>query len=297
MEKYPVEEDRAFRDTLCVKDTKAIDTYINQCWGLNQALRDGLDVNKREHAQEHPDYANQINTLDSILARATANRNSKPKNVTLYRGINSASISGRSDGFLYHPHYMSTSTETQGASQFTGEHGCLFVINVNINDINMMYVHKNKTTSENEVLLQRRLYLKFFNKRNHGKVAVFSATVSTTKPVNTSLGPDSPSSLASSCELITEQDIIDEIDVLRDFGEDPLIDDVIASLTAMACSDEHKKQVSMAVHAYFENNPITPAYGGGKHRHTNGRSYKVRTGPRGGQYIVVAGKRKYIKHS
>jgi hypothetical protein len=62
----------------------------------------------------------------------------------------------------------------------------------------------------------------------------------------------------------------------------------------VAINSPSSPEMQKAFECFDTNRSITPASGGGERKKYMGRLYKVRTGTRGGKYIIVAGTKKYI---
>ena len=240
----------------------ALKRYVNSSTYLNNLLRDAFDINNKEHVREYSkdknDIIKRIINMDAALESAELKRiNLKLKPFVVYRGIN-ASVLGallKHQGYIPHPHYMSTSVHKAVANKaFAGDSCCTFEIIVDPKKCSrFLYISGKKSndgikgTSEDEILFGRNTFLLFKSEVeengrkyflvevsdiNPGKGAcprITSRTSPKTSPGSKSKSPKT--SPKSKKVVITEDMVQEELDFIDDsLSSDEIVDSISDSL-------------------------------------------------------------------
>lgn len=300
-----IEAHRSFRKkNLTNSQTKALNSYINSCTLLNKSLMNGLSLYNARHRAAYPDICTRIALMDSVFndpkLRTMNETFSDKHSLITYRGINSDTVRKHfmEVKTLEHKHFVSTSTHIRAAHAFSADTGVIFKVHLDPKEVNFMFIHKNEKTMEMEVLLEREVTF-ILNEMEptefYQSVPIYPVrAVKMKKNPNAQTRPSSPLSNSScmSCSL-SDDDIEAEKDVLFELGDElqgealaqALTEGFVAQFNNPDLYDTIKQQVD----AYLARKQ------GGQKQTTryNGRNYKIRTGPRGGQYIIVKGRHVY----
>jgi hypothetical protein len=180
-----------YKKGLPINQIAALNQYINNYSDFNILLRDGFNVRNEEHCKFYGNEMTQrVKNMDNALSgNELENLNKKWFNGSgsflVYRGINSQNLGKMLElnGYIHHPHFMSTSIQRDVASKmFAGSECCLFEIKVDATSPNFLYISKEGSTTETEVLFERNTYLVYQEKRLQGNQQVYVVSISKDKP-------------------------------------------------------------------------------------------------------------------
>lgn len=207
--------------SLPLNQVAAIRRYINGSTQINEILREGFDISKPEHCKFYgPEIEQRVSNMDSaLLSRSLFNINSKAGKFYVYRGINSPTLGDAivKNGYLYHPHYMSTSINFNVANSFAGPLCCVFRILVNPKMSDCPSFLNVSTTSENEILFERKTFLILIKETTTSGKRVFDVTISKEPPIiSCELTNNDKYTRRNVSHLIQQNDIEDELAFLDD---------------------------------------------------------------------------------
>jgi ADP-ribosyltransferase exoenzyme len=253
---YMMKEHQKYLRDLPINQREAIRQYINGSSYLNHLLREGFNATNEEHCKYYTsDMKQRVLNMDNALSRDDLrNFNREQDTFCVFRGINSDTLGQviERNGYLHHPHFMSTSTlMSVAANSFGGFSCCVFQIVVDNNKSttpDYLYISHDGSV-ESEVLFARNTYLNLLSKTEHPQTKqqmyIVEASTSPAKAANAGLSKNSNTQNASTqlAELllsISLDEVEDEIAFLND-------DDVATDESAIQAITESLKQTYKGV--------------------------------------------------
>lgn len=207
---------------LPINQQSALRQYINSSSYLNQLLRDGFDDGNEEHCKFYgAEMKQRVQNMDNaLLSEELGKINKSYSQFMVYRGINSAELGRRleTNGYIHHPHYMSTSRNKDIAQKSFAGKCCTFciVVDPRADDCPMFcYISAKKNGKDNieeEVLFERNCFLNFIQKTDDGIYLVY---VSKKKP-NSKQYNNANSCNSSNGAIVSQDDVEDELAFLDD---------------------------------------------------------------------------------
>lgn len=242
----------------------AIKQYINGSSYINQLLRDGFNVGNPEHCKFFGlEMTQRVKNMDACLGSdelAFINEGRAP--FVVYRGINSATLGAAIEkfGYIHHPHYMSTSSLPNVASNaFAGAGCCVFRIIVDPSDPkcpSFVYISHSES-SESEILFERGTYLNLLQKgESNGQNYYLVEASKEARPSNNASSMNSSNTnvqLSDTEVLITRDEVEDELAFL---SEEQMQNDE----TAIAAISESLQQVFRSIPAEKVHKHVSVLY-------------------------------------
>jgi hypothetical protein len=212
---------KKYVNRLPINQQSALRQYINSSSYLNQLLRDGFDNGNEEHCKFYgAEMKQRVQNMDNALMSSELEKiNRSYTQFVVYRGINSNELGRRleNNGYIHHPHYMSTSRNKDVAQKSFAGTCCTFCIVVDPRDNDcpvFCYISSKKSGKdgiEEEVLFERNCFLNFIQKTDDGIYLVY---VSKRKPSNQYNSVNSCN--VSNHVVISQDDVEDELAFLDD---------------------------------------------------------------------------------
>lgn len=252
-----IKEHQSFRSALTSPQQKVLNEYINSSENINNFFLEGFRIDNKEHVKSSDKkILQQIKNLDDIFKKIVINNRISP--FTVYRGIRTnpyyvQQIFKAYNAFT-HPQYMSTSIHRKVATDmFAGDTGSIFIITIDpklTTCPKFMYVSKELSTTESEVLFERNTHL-ILTSYKGGNIFYVNA-VNKAPPIPPVL---QPKPLETQSLSITDKDIEEELEFIDKPSD---LQDAIKSITdslSKTYISKPYKEIEASVNQYFIKNP------------------------------------------